>query len=368
MEKSNIYLDNAATTRVNAQVLKAMAETEERYFYNSSALYTGANEVAKKISAAKQLIKKRLGGESGELHFMSGATEANNTVIFGKIKSPRHRLVIARGEHSSVHSPAVYLEQTGFPVAYAPLRPTGEIDIDAAADLITPDTALFVFGLVNSDTGTMQSASEIVKRIRAKNSKTHIHCDAVQGFCKYDFNVEELGLDSVTISAHKIYGPKGIGALWIKHGVTLPPLIYGGDHGLRAGTESPTLILGFARAVETFDTAANFAHAVMLHERLLNGLPQGVTVNGINNNPYITNLSLPDIYGETVLNALNKKNIFVGLGSACASGSSGNRTLQAMGRTLKQQKQVLRISFGVYNTADEVDTFLAELKQILAHY
>jgi cysteine desulfurase len=368
VEKSEIYFDNAATTKINAEVLRTMTAAEERYFYNSSALYRGAAAAAEMIADAKKIIKRKLGGENGDLHFMSGATEANNTVIFGKIKNPRHRLVVVRGEHSSVHSPAVHLEQAGFPVSYAPLLPAGEIDINAAADLITKDTALFVFGLVNSDIGTLQNAAETVKRIRAKNPKTHIHCDAVQGFCKYDFNVEKLGFDSVTVSAHKIYGPKGIGALWIRRGVPLPPLIYGGRQCLRAGTESPALILGFARAVEIFDTAANFAHITKLHKRLTDGLPHGVTVNGVNNNPYITSISLPDIYGETVLNALNEKNIFVGLGSACASGSGENRTLQAMGRNQRQQKQVLRISFGVSNTVGEVDIFLTELKQILTQY
>jgi cysteine desulfurase len=267
-----------------------------------------------------------------------------------------------------VHSPAVYLEQSGFAVAYAPLKPNGEIDIAAAADLITPDTALFVFGLVNSDTGTLQNAGEIIRQVKAKNSKTHIHCDAVQGFCKYEFNAEKLGVDSVTVSAHKINGPKGIGALWLKNGASVAPLIYGGNHGLRAGTEATALIAGFAKAVEIFDTQANFNKIMPLHERLCGNLPDGCTVNGVNNNPYITNIQLPNVMGETVLNALNAKKIFVGLGSACAVNSKINRTLQAMGKNQKQQKQVLRISFGVSNTAAEVDIFLKALTEILNSY
>jgi cysteine desulfurase len=369
MEKNAIYFDNAATTKAAHPVLAVMNEIETEFFYNSSALYRGATEIADKIADAKRAIKRKLGGNNGELHLMSGATEANNTVILGKIKKPSQQLVIASGEHSSVHSPAAYLEQTGFTVDYAPLRSTGEINIDAAAELITDRTALFVFGLVNSDVGTLQNIAEIVKRVRAKNPKTHIHCDAVQAFCKYEFNVEQLGIDSGTISAHKINGPKGIGALWVRKGVSIAPLLHGGDHGLRAGTEANSLILGFAKAVEIFDTKENFNKIAKLHERLLNDLPDGCAVNGINNNPYITNIQLPNgIMGETVLNALNAKNIYVGLGSACAVNSAVNRTLRAMGKTQKQQKQVLRISFGVNNTIDEVDTFLRELDKIIKIY
>jgi cysteine desulfurase len=366
MENKIIYFDNSATTKIAPAVATVMSQTEDNLFYNSSALYGGSTEVAKKIATAKEVIKAKLGGANGELHFMSGATEANNTVIFGKIRKKTQGLVIARGEHSSVHSPAQYLEQTGFPVAYAPLTPTGEVDIDATVRLITPTTALFVFGLVNSDVGTLQNAGEIIKQVLAKNKSTHIHCDVVQAFCKHEFNVEKLDLDSATVSAHKINGPKGVGALWLKRGVQIAPLIYGGDHGLRAGTEANALILGFATAVETFDTGENFNKVARLHERLLNALPNGCTVNGINNNPYITNIQLPSgITGQTVLNALNSKNIFVGLGSACSSNSAVNRTLRAMGKSPTQQKQVLRISFSATNTIAEVDIFIAELTQIL---
>jgi len=190
----------------------------------------------------------------------------------------------------------------------------------------------------------------------------------VQAFCKFNFSVEKLGFDSVTVTAHKINGPKGVGALWIKKNITVAPLLYGGDHGLRAGTESNALIIGFATAVETFDTAKNFNHISKLHERLLNSLPDGLTINGINNNPYITNIQLPNIMGNTVQNALSARGIFVGLGSACAVNAEVNRTLRAMGRTQKQQKQVLRISFGINNTVAEVDKFVEELRNILVQY
>jgi cysteine desulfurase len=259
----------------------------------------------------------------------------------------------------------MHLERQGFTVWYAPLLKTGEIDIENTIKLVNDKTALLVFGLVNSDIGTLRDAKALVTAVKSKNKFAHVHCDAVQTFCKFDFNAENIGLDTVTVSAHKIGGPKGIGALWIKKGVSLCPLMYGGAHGMRPGTENNAAIAGFVAAVTALDIKSNLEKVTVLHRRLINGLPFGCSVNGINNNPYITNILLPNIYGETVLNALNAKNVFVGLGSACAINSAVNRTLRAVGLTPKQQKQVLRISFWINNTVDDVDIFLTELKDII---
>jgi cysteine desulfurase len=365
---SIIYFDNAATTKISDKVVAEILNAESNLYFNSAALYTQSLDVKREIDKANATIKNRLARGSGELIFTSGATEGNNMVILGKVTNPRHHLLVLAGEHSSTYAPSVHLKNNGFDVDYVPLLPSGEIDLYSLRNLIRPNTALFVYCMVNSDTGALQPTKEIVRIIRDANPNTHIHCDAVQAFCKFNFDVASLGLDSATVSAHKIYGPKGVGALWLRKGVTLKPIMFGGaQQEYRPGTESNAAIIGFAAAVQTFDTAKNYDQIKELHKRLIGGLPSGCTINGSNQNPYITNVGLPNkILGQTVLNALSAKGICVGLGSACASNASKNRTLLAMGIPEPKTKQVLRVSFGIYNTIGEVDIFLKELQEILA--
>ncbi|MCL2851021.1 MAG: aminotransferase class V-fold PLP-dependent enzyme [Firmicutes bacterium] len=380
---SVIYLDNAATTRIRPNVLDAINNAEQEFYYNSAAVYNGSLVARHAIEQATMVIKSRLAKSGlGQLIFTSGATEGNNMVILGKITSVRNHLVVLAGEHSSVYAPSVYLKNADFDVDYVPLKSNGEADINALARLIRPTTALVVFGLVNSDIGIIQNASEIVRTIRQINPITHIHCDAVQGFCTFDFDVQDLGIDSVVVSAHKIYGPKGIGALWLRQGTTIKPIMYGGSQqDFRPGTENNPSIIGFASAVASFNTQDSFNHITTLRNHLVNNLPNGCTLNSFLNSipqpqlgnfpqtaqsPYITNIVLPNgILGNTVMNALSQRNIFVGIGSACASKSAKNRTLLAMGISEAKSKSVLRISLGQYNTLDEINIFLVELQSIL---
>lgn len=368
---SIIYFDNAATTKVCDIASAEIDRAGRDIYFNSAALYNESLNVKREIDRASSIIKNRLTKSGvGELVFTSGATEGNNMVIFGKVTNQRHQLVVAAGEHSSVYGPSVYLKNNGCEVDYVPLLASGEIDADALKSRILPSTALFVFGMVNSDTGSLQNAADIVRIVRAANPRTHIHCDAVQAFCKFDFDVAKIGLDSAIVSAHKIYGPKGIGALWLRKGINLKPMMLGGAQQiLRPGTENNAGILGFAAAVQNFDTFKNYDHVAKLHARLVAALPElNCHINGSNKNPYITNIQLPkNILGQHVLNSLSARGICVGLGSACASTSAKNRTLLAMGVPEARTKQVLRISFGQYNTLDEVDIFLRELRESLAN-
>jgi len=367
-----IYLDNAATTELCEAAKKKMSDAERDLYFNSAAQYSQSLTVKKAIDDAAKTIKGRIDkGGVGRLIFTSGATEANNMIILGLITNPRKHLVVVSGEHSSVHAPSVYLKSQGFQVDYVPLLPSGGIDIDAVKTLIKFDTALFVFGMVNSEVGTLQNSAELARAVKSVNPQTHIHCDAVQAFAKFDFDAGELGLDSCVISAHKIHGPKGIGALWLKNSsqknVTLKPLMYGGEQQLyRPGTQNNAAIVGFAAAVSDFNTQFNYNKVKALHVRLVKNLPEGCYINGLNQNPYITNIGLGGVLGSTVMNALSSVGICVGLGSACAASSEKNRTLIAMGIPEQKTKQVLRISFSAYNTENDVDNFLKELGQILA--
>jgi cysteine desulfurase len=294
------------------------------------------------------------------------------------VTNARDRIVVLDGEHSSVYAPAKYLAENGFSVGFVPLLKTGECDLDALVRAVAPTgSAIFragegagvtvVFGLVNSDVGTIQDAKTIVERIRAVSPRAHIHMDATQAFCKIPFNVSELGVDSVSISAHKIHGPKGVGALWVRKGVTLrAQMLGGGQQALRAGTENNPGVVGFGRAVELFDTEKHFAFVSELHGRLATAMEEiGARRLGGGKNPYISMWILPNrVFGQTIMNALGEVGVLVGLGSAC-NGTNRNRTLTAMGVSDADAKSVLRISLSSFNTAAEIDVFVEKISKIL---
>ncbi|MBS7400910.1 MAG: aminotransferase class V-fold PLP-dependent enzyme [Eubacteriales bacterium] len=348
-----IYLDNAATTKINPVAWQAMQDTEQNNYFNANTLYLGGIHAAQAIDQARARLMQKLHASDGQMIFTNTATQANHLIMDHCLRRPEQHLVITAGDHNSVYLYAKARAERGYTVTTAPLKRDGTIDIDALQQLITDQTALFVFSLVNSDIGTYQNAAAIIATVRARNPKTHIHADAAQAFCKFDFNVTQLGLDSVTICGHKIHGPKGVAALWMRDGIKIEP-----PHG----TLNNAAVIGLATAAENF----NCPQVDTLHRYLVEHLPAGCQVNGINNNPYITNILLPNIFGETVMNALSSREIYVGLGSACASHAKGNRTLDAMKLSPKAQKQVLRVSLGMNNTLDEIKTFIDALTTVLA--
>ena len=347
-----IYLDNAATTKVQPIVLKAMQDVEQNNFFNANTLYQGGVQALQQINQARAILMSKLHTTTGQIIFTNTATQANHLIMEHCLRRPEHQLVITAGDHNSVYLAAKARADNGCQVATIPLLKDGTIDINVIKTLVTDKTALVIFSLVNSDIGTYQDAATLVKAVRACNPNTHIHADAAQAFCKFDFDVTQLDLDSVTICGHKIHGPKGVGALWVRNGINIEP-----PHG----TLNNAAIVGFATAAANF----NCPHVAELHQYLVTHLPNGCQVNGINNNPYITNILLPGIFGETVLNALSAKEIYIGLGSACASHAKGNRTLDAMKLSPKAQKQVLRVSLGMNNTLEDIKTFLTELTTVL---
>lgn len=347
-----IYFDNAATTQLNPAVTDAMQLCEQTNYFNANTGYAGGVAAAKQIAAAKQTILQQINGTTGQLIFTSGATAANQMLINFKTRRPNQRLIVTAGDHNSVYVPAKELADRGYDVVTAPLLASGLIDLPRTLDLVTAQTTLLVFSLVNSDTGTYQDAAALTQAVHRKNPNVHIHADAAQAAGKFPIDVAALGVDSLTLCAHKIHGPKGIGALWLRAGITLPA-----PHG----TLNNAGIVGLATALTTF--AAPQVPA--LHDYLVQHLPAGCQINGCNNNPFITNIMLPGVYGETVLNALSNQGTYVGIGSACSAHAKGNRTLAAMGRSPEQQKQVLRISFGMTNTLAEVKTFLDQLSAVL---
>jgi len=347
-----IYLDNAATTKVHPAALQAMQDTEEKNFFNANTLYTGGIKAAQSITHARDFLMQKLHATDGQLIFTNTATQANHLIMDHCLRRSTNHLVITAGDHNSVYLYAKAYEQRGYTVNTLPLQKDGTVDLATIDKIVNDQTSLFIFSLVNSDVGTYQDAAAVVAAVRARNPKVHIHADAAQAFCKFDFDVTKLGLDSVTICGHKIHGPKGVGALWVRAGINIEP-----PHG----TLNNAAIIGFAKAAENFACT----QVPILHRYLVEHLPDGCRINGINNNPYITNIALPGVFGETVMNALSTQDIYVGLGSACASHAKGNRTLAAMKLSPQAQKQVLRISLGMNNTLDDIKTFLSALQTIL---
>lgn len=347
-----IYLDNAATTKVNPVVWQAMQDIEENTFYNTNTLYKGGIQAALTVEQARTTLMQKLHTNDGQILFTNTATQANHLIMNHCIRRTQQELIITAGDHNSIYLAAKELSQRGYTVHTVPLLRDGRMDLSAIHNLVNNNTTLFMFSLVNSDIGTYQDAAAIVEAVRKCNPKVHIHADASQAFCKFDFNVEQLGFDSVTICGHKIHGPKGVGALWLRQGISIEQ-----PHG----TLNHSAIVGLATAAQNFACP----NVNELHDYLIQNLPNDCQVNGINNNPYITNILLPNVFGETVMNALSTQDIYVGLGSACASHAKGNRTLDAMKFTPQQQKQVLRISLGMNNTSDDIKTFLAALQSVL---
>ena len=347
-----IYLDNAATTKVHPAVWQAMQDIEQNTFYNTNTLYKGGIQSAQTVEQARATLMQKLHATDGQLLFTNTATQANHLIMNHCLRRPQQELVITAGDHNSIYLAAKERSNRGYTVHTVPLLRDGRIDLAAIPNLINNNTTLFMFSLVNSDIGTYQDAAAIVEAVRKCNPKVYIHADASQAFAKFDFNVTQLGFDSVTICGHKIHGPKGVGALWLRSGINVEQ-----PHG----TLNHSAIVGLATAAQNF----NCPKVNELHDYLIQNLPADCQVNGINNNPYITNILLPNVFGETVMNALSTQDIYVGLGSACASHSKGNRTLDAMKLTPQQQKQVLRISLGMNNTLEDIKTFLHALQTVL---
>ena len=357
-----IYLDNAATTKMEHECSEIIQKYNEDLYFNPSALYNVSNNLMKKIDEAKKNIIHSLGGdESANLIFTSGATEANNLAIFGSSSQKQKTYLFGVGEHPAVYNTAVALSNKGFDVKFIPLNSMGEIDIQAFKKLMTKDVCFVSVMLVNNETGAINDIKSIRHIIDSVNTNTKLHVDAVQAFCKIPFNIKDYGIDLCTISAHKIHGPKGIGALYIAPNVNIKNITYGGgqEKGLRSGTYNVSNIMAFEKAVSISikDLNKNLDYVKTLKQKFLDNLSpinDKIIING-DGSPYILSISIDGIRGETVLHMLEVENIIIGTGSACSSNKVENRVLQNLGRTKSQILGSIRISFSKFNTLQEVD-------------
>ncbi len=370
-----IYLDNNATTPLDPAVAKKMSLFLKEQFGNPSSLYPIGRAVKNIMNQERETIAQSLGSIKTEIFFTGSGTEADNFAIRGVMDAlpDKNEFILSKIEHPAVIETANYLNKQGITVKYVPVDSYGTVDLDYLKNIISKKTALISIMHANNELGTIQPIEDIVSL--AKDKGTLVHTDAVQSFGKIDVDVNKLGVDLLSISAHKINGPKGVGALFIKKGTPILPLIYGGqqEREMRAGTENTSGIVGFGEAVRQIQKYREKDNKEVEHlaSKLKQGIEESipkVKFNGheINRIHGTLNYSFYGIEAEAILLALATKEIYVSTGSACSEDSEEvSHVLNAIGLSPEEARGTLRISLGRFNTEDDIDTFLIELPEIV---
>jgi cysteine desulfurase len=376
-----IYLDHTATTPLDDRVLEAMRPYFAEIFGNASSIHSFGREAKTALENARETIARTIGAHSGELFFTSGGTESDNFAIRGVAlaarKKGKNHIITSAAEHHAVLETCEALAAEGFDVTVLPVDPTGLVTAEQVAEAITERTCLVSIMHANNEVGTIYPIEEIASVARARG--VPVHTDAVQSLGKVRVDVGEMGVDLMTLSAHKLYGPKGIGALFVRRGTELEPILRGGgqERGKRPGTENVPLAVGFAKAVEL---AVQEREAEMqrlaalrrkLEARIRDEFPAAI-VNGHPSNrlPHILNISFDSsklhIDGDVLVMNMDLHGVAVTSGSACTSGSmQPSHVLLAMGRDVKTAKATLRFAFGRSNTPDDVDEVVKRLHRVI---
>ena len=358
-----IYLDNAATTQPSAAAAQAMMKVVGE-FGNPSSLHGAGLRAEKLMNAARQAIVDKLGGGAKSLYFTSGGTEANNLAVIGAAHARRrsgNRVIVSAIEHPSVLEAARSLARDGFDVVFAPVNKDGRVDVERFRELVTSETVVASVMHVNNETGVIQPISELSRIVKSTAPRAVFHCDCVQSFGKLPVKINDLGADMITISAHKIHGFKGVGALYMKD-ARITPLIYGGkqQQGIRPGTENIGGILAFAAAAAECDgNAEEMCRKREMMAALLKERVPDMIVNGSDehNSGSILNVSFLGIKAEILLHALERHGVYVSTGSACSShNTQPSHVLTAMGLPQKAIAGAVRISFSEKTTDDELTT------------
>jgi cysteine desulfurase len=370
-----IYLDNNATTPLDPAVAEKMAGFMKSYFGNPSSIYPLGREVKDIMTEARETIAAALGAHRAEVFFTASGTEADNAALIGVIDAlpERNEIITSTIEHPAILETANYLEKKGAKVTYVPVDQYGTVDLDFLKDAITPRTALISVMQANNEVGTIQPIKQITRIAREKDIL--VHTDAVQAFGKLEVNVDDLGVDLLSVSAHKIYGPKGIGALYVRKGTNLQPFLHGGhqERGMRAGTENTSGIVGFAEAVRILGERGKKDRDQIskLGEELRVGIEEKIPKVKFNGHPSnriksTVNFAFPGLEAEAILLALATKEIYVSTGSACSSDAEeASHVLLSIGLRPETARSSIRMSLGRFNTEEEVTTVLRELPEII---
>lgn len=356
-----IYLDNAGTTKPLEVVSDKMAKIQQENFYNASATYDMARKSRDIINRAKDSLAKKLGTISSNIIFTSCATEANNQIINALVDSNKNsEYIFSEGEHPSVYNVGLQLKNKGKIVKFIPLNKDGKINEEKLLESVTENTKFVSIICVSNETGAINDIPRLVKLIKAKNKNVFVHSDCVQAFSKIDINVRKWDIDAITISAHKINGPKGIGALYVKNLNKLKPLLVGGgqENNLRSGTENIEAIAGFEVAINDIDLSYQ-SNILEMKQYIVNELTTKlkddvILVSDDNCVPNIISVIFKNLKGEVFQHFLDQNGVMVGRGSACSSKKAGNRVLESMGYDKNEVIGNIRISLNKLNTMNEI--------------
>ncbi len=373
------YLDNAATTKCADEVVNIVVQAMQTDYGNPSSKHMKGVEAENYIKEATRVIAKTLKCQEKEILYTSGGTESNNMAIIGAAmanKRSGNHVIVSSVEHSSVKEPFRYLEELGYRVTYLPVDGKGMVSLDALKEALDNETILVSVMYVNNEIGTVQPIEEIGAIVKAYNPAIVYHVDAIQGYGKYKIIPKKLNIDLMSVSGHKIHGPKGTGFLYIKDKTKIKPLILGGGQqkAMRSGTENVPGIAGLAKAAELiynadFDSRIQFMYE--LRTDFIEKLKElgGVTINGFEGKeaaPHVVSASFEDVRAEVLLHALEDKGIYVSSGSACSSNKPGlSSTLVAIGLDNSLLDSTIRFSFCFETTREELDYTAEVLKELL---
>lgn len=376
--KMFVYFDNSATTKTLKKVNEKMLEMLDKDFGNPSSLHGMGLKAEKKLEYTRGILSDALGCQPSEIYFTSGGTEANNLCINGYLKRNKHagkKIITSAVEHASVMNQFDALKDAGYEVKVIPFDKKVGFDYAALEKEVDSNTALVSIMHVNNETGYIFDIKRIKEIINKKNKSTFLHCDCIQSFLKVPFKIKELGADMVSVSSHKINGPKGVGAAFIKKGIHIAPLLMGGgqEQGIRNGTENTAGIYGFGIAIEEHLKTLDYDLVKMaeikkyLYEKFLTMEKTHINTDMDNSAPHILNVSFLNLRSEILLHTFEGKDIYVSSGSACSSNYSGKKKiLEIMGYEKSIYDGAIRFSFDSFNTMEEAkyafETIKAEIE------
>ena len=375
-----IYLDNSATTQPSKVCVDTMTELLTCAWGNPSSVHALGIDAEKRLKAARAQVAQALGAEPERVFFTSGGTEADNWAIFSTAKRLGKRgrhIVTTAVEHHAVLHPMQQLEAQGFEVTYLPVDENGKIRLSDLEAAIRPDTILVSIMHTNNEIGALEPIAEAGELIKRVNPNTLFHVDAVQGYGKAKILPKRMKIDMLSVSGHKIHGPKGIGFLYVGDRVKIRPIVFGGgqERGLRSGTENVPAIAGMGKAAEemyqNLDTDLDRMYA--LKQRLADGIStmENVRINGLcgrDSAPHVLSVSFAGVRSEVLLHALEEREIYVSAGSACASNhpdTAGSATLRAIGLPKELLNSTIRFSLSVFTTEEEIDYTVQVLHELV---
>ena len=361
------FLDNASTTPCFEESAKIVKNALISDYFNPSAKYNQALNMQLKLNECRKTILKAVGGINYDVIFTASATESNNLVISTAV-SNHYTSLISVGEHSSVYASSMAKLQENKKVKFLKLNPNGSVDFEDFKNHMEKSVGFISMMIVSNETGAINDIKRFVAFARKVNPSVLFHVDAVQGFCKVDINIEDLGIDYLTISSHKVNGPKGVGALVVKKKCKLTPFVLGGgqENGIRSGTENLPAILGFANSVTMHlkSIKEDYLKVKCFKEEFYSRLSLYAKNEGVNielngsmehTSPYILSVSFIGIRAEVLLHKLEEYEILVGTGSACNSNHSGNRVLEQQGKSKESVEGNIRFSFSLESTTYDAD-------------